>query len=132
MHYSMVYYFASHQPITDRMLFHAFMHGDDAYRGTRLTLLPNIPNVSGMCVVDRTSTRGVNKKQISSARICVEDSSFLLPNIPNVRGIPVNDRTSSCRREQKTDLVRQGIYACVEDLTFLVDGLLTADLEGWS
>ncbi|GAQ86594.1 hypothetical protein KFL_002990020 [Klebsormidium nitens] len=111
VHYSMVYYFASYQPITDRMLFHAFMHGDDAYRDARLTLLPNIPNGSWL-IRQSVGSRPVPLAQVLKCRYDKGEHFF---------EIDVDMGTSAIVR-YVLSLVLPVVTILVVDMAFLIRG----------
>ncbi|GAQ86593.1 hypothetical protein KFL_002990010 [Klebsormidium nitens] len=111
VHYSMVYYFASYQPITDRMLFHAFMHGDEAYRDARLTLLPNIRNGSWL-IRQSVGSRPVALAQVLKCRYDKGEHFF---------EIDVDMGTSALVRSV-LGLVLPAVTALVVDLAFLIRG----------
>jgi hypothetical protein len=53
LNYSLVFYFATEEEITEGSLLHRFISGDDTFRNSRLSLIPAIPEVGVQKMVNQ-------------------------------------------------------------------------------
>lgn len=74
-HRSLVFYFAIERKIVDGSLLHRFIHGDDSFRNSRITLIPVVPEGSWL-VKQAVGSRPVPLGQIMELHYC-SGSNFL-------------------------------------------------------
>lgn len=75
VHYSLVFYFVMGQKVKEGSLLHRFIHGDDVFRNSRLTLIPGIPEGSWV-VKQAAGSRPVPLGQIMEVHYYSDDNYF--------------------------------------------------------
>lgn len=110
-HRSLVFYFALERKIVEGSLLHRFVHGDDSFRNSRITLIPVVPEGSWL-VKQAVGSRPVALGQIMELRYC-SGTNFL--------EIDANMGSSSVVRGVM-GMVIGYINMLVVDMAFLIKG----------